>query len=211
MNYHYEDPLKAYDRQMVRLAIQHAPFKVHLPEGESGDWSVERMVVHADVQALRYWRDGRPVPPGDDYTRLRKKGTGLFMTDTPAELNDAYWLLANASGHVLISGLGLGMIPRALLMERFGADRVERITILEKEPDVIKLVAPHMKDERIQIVEADAFEWKPPAGVKFDWAWHDIWPDMCSDYIPEMNRLTRRYARFMTAPGRQKCWGRDGL
>lgn len=211
MNYQYVDPLQAYDRQMAHLAKQHAPFKVHLPEGESGDWKVERMVVHADIHALRFWLDGRAVPPGDDYTLLTKKGTGVFMTDTPAELNDAYWLLRLACGHVLISGLGIGMIPRALLLDRYGAGRVERITILEKEPDVIKLVAPHMADKRIDIIEADAFTWEPPAGTKFDYAWHDIWPDMCSDHKPEMNRLTRRYARFMAAPGRQKCWGRDSL
>jgi hypothetical protein len=211
MTYQYMDPLKAYDREMMMLAKRHAPFKVHLPEGQSGDWTVERMTVHADIQALRFWRDGRAVPPGDDYTRLRKKGTGVFMTDTPAELQDARPLLARASGHVLISGLGIGMIPRALLMDRFGAGRVTRITILEKEPDVIKLVAPHVANDKIEIVEADAFTWEPPADAKFDWAWHDIWPDMCSDYKPEMAALRRRYGRFMSKPRRQLCWGEHGL
>ena len=211
MNYHYTDPLKDYERQMARLAVHHAPFKVHLPEGESGDWKVERMVVHQDIQALRYWRDGRAVPPGDDYTRLTKKGTGVFMTDTPAELNDAYDLLRLAEGHVLISGLGIGMIPRALLMDRFNAFPVEHITILEKEPDVIKLVAPSLREMPITVIEADAFTWEPPAGTKFDWAWHDIWPEMCADYKPEMKRLRMHYRRFMTRPRRQLCWGEKSL
>ncbi len=30
----------------------------------------------------------------------------------------------------------------------------------------------------IEIIHGDAFKWLPPVGVKFDWAWHDIWPDI---------------------------------
>lgn len=195
------DALAAYDRAMARLAEQHEPFKVTLPEGESGAWKVVRFEVKNDIEAMRCWRDGRPVPPGM-YTRLSGP-QGLFMSDTPAELNDARCLFGSAFGSVLITGLGLGMIPLALLRIR----SIEHITILELEQDVINLVGPSMTDPRIRVVHADAFAWQPDRG--FDWAWHDIWPDMNEDNLPEMARLRRRYGKFMSGHQRQLCWGED--
>lgn len=194
------------------VAPAHEPIKVTVPEGRSGDWEVARFEVQRDISYMRALRDGRGIPLGT-YTRLYcHSRAGLFMSDTPAELNDARELLWSAEGHVLISGLGLGMIPRALLTEnQFNTGRVERVTILELEQDVISLVAASLADLPIDIIHVDAFEWVPPEGTRFDWAWHDIWPDMCSDNLPEYARLRRRYARFMAAPQRQLCWGEDTI
>ena len=194
-----------YDRAMQRLADQHEPFKVNLPEAVSGDWRVRRFEVKADLEAMRCWRDGRPVPPGM-FTRLEGPN-GLFMTDTPAELNDAEKLLRCAEGHVLISGLGLGMIPRALLMDRvFGPSPVNQITIVELEQDVINLVAPYLDDPRITVVQGNAFDLEFPTGTKFDWAWHDIWPDMAPEYVPQFSQLRRHFGRYMRRGGRQLVW-----
>lgn len=194
--------LDEYRADMARLAERHTPFKVTLPEATSGSWSIQRFEVKVDIQAMRCWRDGRPIPPGI-YTKLvQAGGAGLFMSDTPAELNDAAPILRQAAGHVLITGLGLGMIPLALL----AGDKVEQITVVEKEGDVIKLVSSAFEGLPVAVIHADAFEWKPPAGTVFDWAWHDIWPDMCSDYIPEFAVLRRRFSRFMAAPDRQLVW-----
>lgn len=199
--------LDTYDRAMERLAERHAPFKVSLAEGESGDWRVSRFTVAPGIAAMRCAFGGRPVPPGE-YTRLiQVGGAGLFMSDTPAELDDARGLLYAAQGHVLITGLGLGMIPNALLLR----GKVCQITIVEREADVIRLVAPAFADKPVEIIQADAFEWRPEPETIFDWAWHDIWPDMCSDHLPEFARLRRRYARFMAAPGRQLVWGEDQI
>lgn len=211
VTYHYRDPLVDHDRQMRKLAIQHEQFKVKLPPGRSGAWAVEPFHAHDPMMLLRAWRDGRPIPEGE-YTRLWNDQAGTFMTDTPAELQDAYMLIRMARGHLLITGLGIGMIPRALLMDRpHGPTPIEKITIVEREEDVIKLVGPSMSDPRIEIVHGDAFSWEPPADAVFDWAWHDIWPDMSTDYLPEIRKLRRRYSGFMADRNRQLVWGEESL
>jgi spermidine synthase len=125
------------------------------------------------------------------------------MSDTPAEYRDAVGFIRCASGAALISGLGLGMVVKALLAK----PDVEHITVLELSPDVIKLVAPSYPDPRLRIIEADCRAWKPDR--KFDWAWHDIWGDVTTDDLPEMATICRRFAKAMTAPGRQMVWGRE--
>jgi hypothetical protein len=197
---------------MEKLAKEHEPFKVNLPDGKSGHWEIDHFEVVKGIAQLRYAMDGRPVPLGC-YTRLTDhEHAGLFMTDTPAELNDARDLFWTAEGHVLITGLGLGMIPRALFnpeIKKYGGtpDAVKRVTIVENQQDVINLVAPSLADLPVDIVLADAYEWEPPAGTKFDWAWHDIWPEISSDNLPDVARLRRHYGRFMVAGNRQHVWG----
>lgn len=201
------------ERYLAMVAEKTAPLKVNVPEGQSGDWRVDKFEVKRDtIEFARCLFDGRPVPEGT-YTRLsctRDKWGTLFMTDTPAEMNDARTLFWQATGHVLITGLGLGMVPRALLTENtYVTGKVERVTVVELEQDVINLVGPSLKHLPVEIVCADAFTWTPPVGVTYDWAWHDIWPSMGPDELPELARLKRRYQRRMAAPGRQIGWLED--
>ena len=43
--------------------------------------------------------------------------------------------------------------------------------------------------------QADALEYKPPRGEQYDVVWHDIWPNICTDNLPEMHKLHRKYGR----------------
>lgn len=70
------------------------------------------------------------------------------------------------------------------------------ITVVEKSTDVIKLVGEHyLKDARVTIVHADAFEYTPPKNKQFNAVWHDIWDYICSDNLEEMKKLHRKYGR----------------
>jgi hypothetical protein len=40
-----------------------------------------------------------------------------------------------------------------------------------------------------------AFEWKPPKGVRYDAAWHDVWDDICTDNLVGMRKLHRKYGK----------------
>ncbi|NJM13183.1 MAG: hypothetical protein HC889_16120 [Synechococcaceae cyanobacterium SM1_2_3] len=87
---------------------------------------------------------------------------------------------------------------------------MKSMTVLEKSEDVIKLVAPTYEGVNgLRIIHADAFEWKPDR--EFDWAWHDIWPDMSSDRKKEMTALRRRFQKVMRGRDRQRCWGEANL
>lgn len=200
---------RAVDRKL-KAYTQKLPLpKVDVPEGISGDWRVSRFEVddkgarqHNFHEALRVFRDGtlRVVIPGT-YTRLTCLGA-IVMSDTPAEMDDHLQPVERASGHVLVNGLGLGMVAGACLVK----PEVEKVTVVEISRDVIKLVGPHYKakyGDRLEIVQEDAFKYKPPAGVRYSVVWHDIWNSICGDNREEMKKLRRKYNAKC---GWQGCW-----
>lgn len=180
---------------------------VTIPEGKSGDWSVARYTVgrkELGLFNLRLIRDGqyrRIVPPGT-YTRLCH-GSSVVMTDTPAESHEHARLLRVANGRILLNGLGLGFCLAAILRK----PTVDTVTVIEKCTDVIALVAPHIADERVTVINADALEWRPAKGERFDVVWHDIWTNvMNSDDKPTATKLRRAYGPRC---GWQSCWSEE--
>lgn len=181
--------------------LQIADWKVAswLPEGATGNARIEREYVdkkEADRGAMRavVSGSGRCVPVGV-YTGLRINDA-LVMSDTPDEIHDHISVQAEARGRVLLHGLGIGMIAAACLRK----PEVEHITIVEKNPHVITLVAPHLLHRfggtrRIRIFEADALTWKPTKGERWNVVWHDIWTNISEDNLPEMKTLHRRFGR----------------
>lgn len=169
---------------------------VTVPEGRRGPWAVERFTV--ERTALRF--SPRSVPPGA-YTRLVHAGRGLVMSDTPDERRDHVPFVARARGRVLVNGLGLGMCVAAAL----AIPEVEHVTVVEADADVIALVGPHYAGPRVTIVHCDAFAYAPPPRTRYDAVWHDIWDEICSDNLPGMIRLHRKYGR---RAGWQGSWAR---
>lgn len=94
------------------------------------------------------------------------------MSDTPAEIVEHYPAINGAHGAVLITGLGLGCLPHALLKKR----SVKRIDIIEVDQDVIDLTGHYLTDERVHIWKGSAADIGcVPADLTWDYAWHDIW------------------------------------
>jgi hypothetical protein len=175
---------------------------VALPEGSRGNWSVRKFVVSdhdSGMTRLRAMQHGRGYVPAGEYTQLHCRGRGVVMSDTPDERRDHYAPVHHARGHILINGLGIGMVLRAVLKK----PEVTRATVIEVDPDVVALVAPHYTDPRVEIVTASAFDYQPPKGVRYGMVWHDIWDSICSDNLPEMTRLKRKYGRRADWQG---CW-----
>lgn len=175
--------------------------KCEIPEGRSGDWVLERFEVRPQTDPPLPDSDTRPAwaraAPGT-YTKLRR-GPVDFMTD----LFEEWWSQRSAmeeavrrGGDVLVTGLGLGMFADTVL--RYDGGAVRRVTVLEMSPDVIKLAAPHLHSlhpERLEIVECDAFRWRPPAGVRYGVVWHDIWPSPYEQTsVDESRHLMERFA-----------------
>ena len=144
----------------------------------------------------------REVAPGT-YTRLVHERRGVVMSDTPAERRDHVEFVVRAKGHVLINGLGLGMCLAAVLAR----PEVVRATVVEADPDVVALVGPHYAgDPRVEIVRADAYEYRPPKGVRYGAVWHDIWDTITSENLPGMTRLHRKYGRRAEWQGSWARW-----
>lgn len=188
----------------------YSKYKVNVPTGTSGNWQVEHFTVteedakRSSIRAIASGR-GRAVPSGT-YTRLMHK-KAVVMSDTPDEIRDHLEAIHQAKGNVLINGLGLGMVVQAILNK----ETVNSVTVIELSQDVIELVAQHYTGRfngRLEIIQADAFTWQPPKGVRYNVVWHDVWNDLCTDNLPEMHRLHRKYGKRCNWQG---SWGRTFL
>lgn len=167
---------------------------IDVPDGKSGIWSVESFTVSEDAAKFERMRSifsgGRGVPAGN-YKRLSRSGS-CIMSNTPDEIIDLCPFYRTAKGNILINALGLGVALKMILQK----PEVISVTVIEKSQDVINLCAPtYLEDKRVTIIYDDAFTYKPPKNVFYDCVWHDIWDDICSDNLKEMEKLHRRYAR----------------
>lgn len=178
--------------------------QVTVPEGKCGDWTIERFEItkHAAmIGSIRAMQDGRGVVKPGFYTALKHARRGIIMSDTLDEMRDHYSAVLNAKEHVLLNGLGIGMVLNAILKR----DAVKMVTVIEKESDVISLAGPHyQRDNRVEIICGDAFTYQPPKGLRYGAVWHDIWDNLCGDNLPEMTKLKRKYGRRTDWQG---CWG----
>ncbi|MBD5357424.1 MAG: hypothetical protein HDR88_10540 [Bacteroides sp.] len=169
--------------------------ELNLNPGESGEWKLKRFTITpqgAKMHNLGEIFNGRSrfILPGE-YWGLYRSGK-VIMSNTPSEIDDHWKFIQKASGKVLVGGLGLGMVLKCLLDKT----SVTKVTVVEKSSDVINLVASsYTNDPRVEIVNADIFEYKPTE--RYDCAWFDIWDDISGEEYPEMKKLHRRYAHYV--------------
>jgi hypothetical protein len=169
--------------------------QIDVPDGISGEWKVETFIVSKEDASFARKRaafhGGRGSLPAGIYKKLTRHNYTV-MSNTPDEINDFSYFVYKATGNVLVNGLGLGVLLKALLNK----PEITKVTIIEKSQDVINLVAStYLKDSRVTIICADAFKYKAPKDEKYDAVWHDIWDDICGDNIDEMKTLHRKYGR----------------
>ena len=124
----------------------------------------------------------------------------VMMSDTENERLTNRQAVIGAHGDVLIAGLGIGMILIPMLQR----PEVRSVTVLEKSADVIALVEPAIREytiyaSKLAVIEADCFAWVMPKGLKWDWIYFDIWPDICTDNLPEIAQLKRKYSRRLNS------------
>lgn len=181
-----------------------------VPEGTSGNVRIEHLVV--DEEGSKFTRIREAVNPGRSeyvapgkYARLYVDGE-LMMSDTAMERRSNIGAVVGAKGHVLIAGLGLGMIVHPIAAKK----EVKSITIIEKSSDVIKLVAPTLPN-KAKAIEGDIFVWTPEKGTKYDSLYFDIWAGICTDNLDDMAKLNRRFARFKAPDAWADSWQRDLL
>lgn len=167
-----------------------------LPAGRSGrarvgPWRVEGGEARAALarqRALSPEAEGHPLPEGE-HTVLLVDGA-FSMSDAPFVLRNYVPFLERAAGDVLLTGLGLGCLPRGLLAR----PSVRSVTVVELHAEVIALVGPHHADPRLEIVHADALTWTPPAGRRWDAAMLDVADDRAL-----VARLVERWAPWAGA------------
>ena len=142
-----------------------------------------------------------------EYVRLFVNGS-LAMSNTDMELRTNRNFILDAHGDVLIGGLGIGGIVFCIQDK----PEVKSITVLEKSQDGIDLITSQQTfNEKVKIVCADVFEWKPDAGIRYDCIYMDVWNTISRDEYKQMVALKRRYGHWLKSveesPNRfNRCW-----
>ena len=146
--------------------------EVNIPEGISGNFEIAHYTSETTDNMWQTYLNMKNETH-DSHIVLLKEGCSMpIMQDSEAEYNEHQWLWDNATGDILIGGLGIGMIHQSLIDN----PNVTSITIIELEQDVVDLVWEHCaKDDSFTLV-VDNFEtWTPPEDSSFDTVWGDTW------------------------------------
>lgn len=122
---------------------------------------------------------------GDVHYTMLSCGENSIMTDLPSEAWLHLEFYNQAQGDILISGLGLGFILEFLLQK----DGVNSITVVEKEQDVINMVAGRFPT--VRIIHADIYAWEQDR--EYDVIWHDIYP-MSRENVDQLNDLEKKFS-----------------
>ncbi len=152
----------------------------------------------------QYWQEGQYIRLVDTSNRAN----GPIMSDTPMERISNIEFVREANGHILIAGLGIGMVLLAIAP----LGKVERVTVVEVEQDIINMVLSQLKphinndDDWLTIFNQDILEFKPVPGVLYDTIYFDIWPDMCGDNYEEMKTLHRKSGRRLNRHNNPNAW-----
>lgn len=141
----------------------------------SGAWRLERGAL---VMARGYWS-----PPTAFEVIALRRGDDVWMSLTPLEIESEQIGVEAAYGHVAILGLGMGWAAAACALK----PEVTRVTVIERDPDVIALHAeldlfgqlPGGVGDKVRIVRADALVWVADEPVDVMIA--DIWLPLVSD------------------------------
>ena len=115
-----------------------------LNEDTVGGFKISKFTLtESDVKNLRLQsimsRSGREyydITPGI-YVRLTEEGVRTWMSDTQMERRTNVEFINNVRGHVLIAGLGIGLLIPPII------ETVKSITIIEKNKEVIDLISPN--------------------------------------------------------------------
>jgi hypothetical protein len=123
-------------------------------------------------------------------------GWETWMSLTPHEIESQELGFQYAVGDMVVMGLGMGWITANAALN----PKVTSVTVVERDPDVIKLFyesgafesIPLPAQNKITIVKADALEWHPDPARIIDFLYADIWLHLAEpetyDQVTQMQR-----------------------
>lgn len=159
--------------------------------------SMQQMTIHEDYDL-----------EAGSYMRLFDKELNqCVMSDTPMEKRTNTEVLMRARGHVLVAGLGLGMILRPMLANK----KVKKVTVVEKYAEIVDLnmlAGFDINHHKLKLVTADIFDYEFIDGAKFDVIYFDIWNQIGTGNKPGMDTLHERFSKHLNVGGWMDSWRR---
>lgn len=167
------------------------------------------------LDRVRGAMNGQPLNR-DKYVRLIVNNETV-MTDSEFERMTNGEFLREMRGDCLIAGLGLGFILAPALRE------CKSVTVIEKNQDVIDLVAPKFKSKKLTVIHGDIKDFRETLVVnngpnkafwkdrKFDTIYLDIWGDFSSDTSREAGVLKRGLKKWLRPGGWIGDWSTQAM
>lgn len=151
-----------------------------LPRYRGGQWGPWTMQIIQVAGVRGYWGEVYPIAGVPVLTGPTTDGQATWMSIVPVELESQEIGIAAAHGHTVVMGMGMGWCAANVALN----PAVDRVTVVERDPDVLALLAelgildqlPAVARDKIAIVQADAFDWRPDGVI--DSLQIDIWPDI---------------------------------
>lgn len=158
-----------------------------------GAYSVETLNIspkEAELQNLRCIINNRPeqMIEAGQFKVLKENGE-IWMSNTLMEIKTHQKAISRAKGNILVAGLGLGMFLTAIKDKK----EINKITVIEKSKEVIELIGKYYQDKKIEIINADIFQYQTKE--KFDFIWLDIWSDICNNNLEKMELLKNKFSK----------------
>lgn len=125
----------------------------------------------------------------------------LVMENRDEELQHNMPFIKKARGDVLIGGFGLGFVIEKI------AHKVDSITVVEKDPDILKLMNHKELPDNVFIIVADIF--KVETNGSFDVIYIDIWNGITERNYKDMIRLKGKFKNNLKPDGEILFWLED--
>ncbi|MEO9133070.1 MAG: hypothetical protein ABI240_17930, partial [Sphingomonas sp.] len=147
------------------------------PRYQVGQWGEWSMRVTLTAGARGYWGQTYPIFETPVLMGPSRDGIDTWMSIVPMEVESQEIGIAAAHGHTVVLGLGMGWCAANVALN----PAVTRVTVVERDADVIALIGelgifeqlPAEARAKIDMVQADAFDWAPDTCV--DSLQADIW------------------------------------
>lgn len=184
-----------------------------LNEGKSGNFELKKKVVHKGTLMRMYnFQKGchyyYEYPCDYPIITLLEKGE-IWMSDTPYEIDCIRPAIDVAHGNCLVSGLGIGLLPKYLSMfnlQGYKSKPITHMDIVELNQEVIDLVYPQLRlDFKTNMIKGNIWEYLKTTEEKYDFIHIDIWGDICAT-IQEVDRAIKESKRCLKPNGITRAW-----
>lgn len=165
-----------------------------------GLWGIERVDViesgHFLMVGARQQTILRRITEATVHLAVDGRASGeIVMEDSRQELRKHLPIWMHGRGRILITGLGLGCVVRALLIK----PDVTHIDVVERDPGILRVLGAEFEAEpRVTMHLGDAHTIHWPHKTMWDFAWHDIWSRGDEEHLTMSHmRLINRYQHMV--------------
>jgi hypothetical protein len=179
-------------------------FTADYPTDTVGEWHFGQIPA---CPSRGYWGDRYEMGPVTLLCGPSETGPKSWMSLTAVEMESQIEGIADATGSVVILGMGMGWAAMNTALR----EQVSQVTVVDRNSDVLELIRrsgvfdqlPAEAREKIHIIEGDALEWRPDHPV--DTLLADIWLTMIE---PGKYDQARRMQANIQAK-KTHVWGQD--